>query len=91
MGQALEDGAARELDRSELIDREDIMIKNIVGAGVALGLLAGTASAQAILTAETGPPGTVPFTSMTALAEIAATKGVADFQVADSQTLTNSL
>ncbi len=67
------------------------MIKKLAGAGLALGLLAGTASAQAILTAETGPPGTVPFTSMTALAEIAAAEDVADFQVADSQTLTNSL
>lgn len=67
------------------------MIKKLLSAGLALGLLAGTASAQAILTAETGPPGTVPFTSMTTLAEIASAAGVADFQVADSQTLTNSL
>ena len=67
------------------------MIKKLVGAGLALGLMASTVSAQAILTAETGPPGTVPFTAMTVLAEIAATEGIADFQVADSQTLTNSL
>ncbi len=67
------------------------MIKKLIGAGLALGLLASTASAQSILTAETGPPGTVPFTAMTALAEIAAADGLADFQVADSQTLTNSL
>lgn len=51
----------------------------------------GAASAQSILTAETGPPGTVPFMSMTTLAESASAAGVADFQVADSQTLTNSL
>ena len=38
----------------------------------AIGLLAGSANAQAILTAETGPPGTVPFTAMTTLAEIVA-------------------
>lgn len=67
------------------------MIKKLVGAGLALGLLAHTASAQAILTAETGPPGTVPYTSTTVLAEIAAGAGIADMQVADSQTLTNSL
>ncbi len=67
------------------------MIKKLVGAGVALGLMASTTSAQAILTAETGPPGTVPFTAMAVLAEIAASEGIADFQVADSQTLTNSL
>lgn len=57
----------------------------------ALTLFATGASAQSLLTAETGPPGTVPFTSMTALAEAASGAGVANFQVADSQTLTNSL
>ncbi len=57
----------------------------------AFGLLATSATAQAILTAETGPPGTVPFTAMTALAEIASAEGIANFQVADSQTLTNSV
>lgn len=67
------------------------MIKTLTSAGLALGLLASTASAQAILTAETGPPGTVPFTSTTVLAEITAGLGVADMQVSDSQTLTNSL
>lgn len=67
------------------------MIKNLVSAGMAIGLLAGTASAQTLLTAETGPPATVPFTSTTTLAEIAAGAGIANMQVADSQTLTNSL
>ena len=56
-----------------------------------ISLIAGQASAQAILTAETGPPGTVPFTATTAIAEIASAEKIADFQVADSQTLTNSL
>lgn len=56
-----------------------------------LCLIASNSMAQSILTAETGPPGTVPFTAMTALAEIAAAEKIADFQVADSQTLTNSL
>ena len=67
------------------------MIKAFVSAGLALGLMASTASAQALLTAETGPPGTVPFTSTTTLAEIVSASGLADVQVADSQTLTNSL
>ena len=67
------------------------MIKKIIAAGLAFGLFSGTASAQVILSAETGPPGTVPFTASTALAEIAAATGIADMQVADSQTLTNSL
>lgn len=64
---------------------------SLVKAGAIISLFAGNAMAQSILTAETGPPGTVPFTAMTTLAEIAATENVADFQVADSQTLTNSL
>lgn len=67
------------------------MIKKMVGVGLALGLMACSASAQALLTAETGPAGTVPFTSTTTLAEIAASSGLADMQVADGQTLTNSL
>jgi TRAP-type uncharacterized transport system substrate-binding protein len=66
-------------------------ILSLLAAGVAAGLYAGSALSQPILTAETGPPGTVPFTAMTTLAEIAAAEDVADFQVADSQTLTNSL
>lgn len=57
----------------------------------AASLVAGSAVAQVILTAETGPPGTVPFTAMTTLAEIASAEGIADFQVFDSQTATNSL
>ena len=57
----------------------------------AMSIMASGAMAQTILTAETGPPATVPFTAMTALAEAAAASGVADFQVADSQTLTNSV
>ena len=67
------------------------LMKTISGFAVAVSLLAGSASAQAILTAETGPPGTVPFTAMTTLAEIASANKIADFQVADSQTATNSL
>lgn len=57
----------------------------------ALSLVATQSSAQSLLTAETGPPGTVPFVSTTVLAEIASGAGIAEMQVADSQTLTNSL
>lgn len=64
---------------------------SLFAISAAFSLLAGNVASQPILTAETGPPGTVPFTAMTALAEIAAAGNVADFQVADSQTLTNSL
>lgn len=67
------------------------MIKKLISVGVALGLLASTASSQTLLSAETGPPGTVPFTAMTTLAEIAIAEGIANFQVADGQTATNSL
>jgi TRAP-type uncharacterized transport system substrate-binding protein len=66
-------------------------LRTLLAAGASLCLLSGNAVAQSILTAETGPPGTVPFTAMTTLAEIASKESVADFQVADSQTLTNSL
>jgi len=64
---------------------------SLVTLGAVLSLFAGNAMSQAILTAETGPPGTVPFTAMTVLAELASAEKVADFQVADSQTLTNSI
>lgn len=67
------------------------MIKKLIGASVALGMVASSAVAQNILTAETGPTGTVPFTALTTLAEVASAEGIADFQVADGQTLTNSL
>lgn len=64
---------------------------SLITLGAAVSLFTGNALAQSLLTAETGPPGTVPFTAMTALAEIASAEKVANFQVADSQTLTNSL
>ena len=66
-------------------------MKTLIRAGLVLGLSMATANAQSILTAETGPPGTVPFIAMTTLAEIASSEGIADFQVLDSQTATNSL
>lgn len=57
----------------------------------ALSVCAGGAVAQVILTSETGPAGTVPYTAQTTLAELASANGVADFQVTDDATLTNSV
>ena len=62
-----------------------------IAAAAAMGLVASTGVAQTILSAETGPPGTVPFTAMTTLAEVASDEGIANFQVSDSQTATNSV
>ena len=50
-----------------------------------------SANAQQNLTAETGPPGGAPHTAVTTLAELASGAGIADFQVAAGQTLTNSV
>ena len=66
-------------------------LKSLSILSTAVAMIAGGAMAQSLLTAETGPPGTVPFTAMTTLAEIASAEGIAQFQVADSQTATNSL
>ncbi len=60
----------------------------------AFGLIAGapaTAHAAENLTAETSAPGSAPHTSTTTLGELAAAAGIANFQVLDSQTLTNSV
>lgn len=43
------------------------------------------------LTAETAGPGGAPHTTVTTLGEVASGAGIANFQVLDSQTLTNSL
>jgi len=65
--------------------------KNLSLFAAAMSVCAGGAVAQVILTSETGPPGTVPFTAQTTLAEFASAAKVADFQVTDSATLTNSV
>ena len=52
---------------------------------------AGSASAQVNLTAETASPGGSIYLSMAHLGEIAAEFGIANIQVADGQTLTNSI
>ncbi|MGX9354703.1 TAXI family TRAP transporter solute-binding subunit [Roseobacteraceae bacterium S113] len=64
--------------------------KSIAGAAIA-ALIAGSASAQGILTAETAAPNTTPGISIIALSEAAAKEGVADIQVTAGQTLTNSV
>lgn len=61
-------------------------------ASLGLGLaLAGTAQAIENLTAETASPGGSIHLSMAHLGEVAAEMGVANIQVADGQTLTNSV
>lgn len=59
----------------------------ILGLAVSTGL----ASAQANLSAETASPGGVAYLSTSSLAEAASVAGVANIQVSDGQTLTNSL
>jgi TRAP-type uncharacterized transport system substrate-binding protein len=54
-------------------------------------LAASAAQAQVTLTAETAAAGASPYVSVTALGEIAAERGIANFQVLDDQVLTNSL
>ncbi len=50
-----------------------------------------SAFAQANLTAETASPGGATYLSPAHMAEIAGTKGIANIQLADGQTLTNSI
>ena len=58
--------------------------------GVAV-ILSGSVQAAENLTAETASPGGSIHLSMVHLAEVAAEKGIANIQVADGQTLTNSV
>lgn len=57
----------------------------------ASALLATTVFAAENMTAETAAPGGAPHTTITTLGELAAAADIANFQVLDSQTLTNSL
>ena len=65
--------------------------------GLALTALAATVAAalpangQTMLTAETGSVGAAPHTAVVTLAQVASAAGIANFQVAEGQTLTNSL
>ena len=68
------------------------MLKHIfTGAVFAAGLMTTSALAQANLTAETASPGGATHLSPAHLTEIAGTKGIASIQLADGQTLTNSI
>jgi len=68
------------------------MLKRIIaGAFVAATFMSAQAFAQANLTAETASPGGATHLSPAHLAEIAGTKGIANIQLADGQTLTNSI
>lgn len=55
------------------------------------GLWAGGAHAQANLTAETSSPGNSPHLSIVHMADVLAKDGIANLQVQEGQTLTNSL
>ncbi|MDF0595622.1 TAXI family TRAP transporter solute-binding subunit [Psychromarinibacter halotolerans] len=60
-------------------------------ASALAAVIATGASAQANLTAETSSPGNSPHVSILHLAEIAAEAGIANLQVQEGQTLTNSI
>ena len=60
-------------------------------AAACMALAATGAQAQANLTAETSSPGNSPHVSILHLAEIANASGIANLQVQEGQTLTNSL
>lgn len=66
------------------------LLKQITAAA-ALTTLATGAFAQANLSAETASPGGATYLSPAHLAEVAGTRGIANIQLADGQTLTNSL
>lgn len=58
---------------------------------LAAGLFGTAALAQVNVTAATAGPGNSPHLAITHLAAVAGERGVADFQVAEGQTLTNSI
>ncbi len=60
-------------------------------AAVAAILVAGAAQSQDILSAETASPGGSVHLATTHLVEVAATRGIANIQLTDGQTLTNSI
>ncbi len=65
--------------------------KIMLTAAAATLAFAMSAHAQQNLTAETASPGGVPHATVTTLAELASAAGIANFQIAEGQTLTNSL
>ena len=62
-----------------------------LAAAAAATTIATGAFAQANLTAETASPGGATHLSPAHLTEIAGTQGIANIQLADGQTLTNSI
>jgi TRAP-type uncharacterized transport system substrate-binding protein len=66
-------------------------IKSLMGLAMAALLSTASANAAENLTGETASPGGSIHLSMSHLAEVAAEMGVANIQVADGQTLTNSV
>ena len=64
---------------------------NMMAAAAASVLISHGAFAQANLTAETASPGGAVHLSPAHMTEIAGTKGIANIQLADGQTLTNSI
>ena len=66
-------------------------INTMMSLGITAALAAGTVQAEVNLTAETASPGGSIHLSMSHLGEVAAEKGVANIQVSDGQTLTNSI
>ncbi len=68
------------------------MLKHLfTGAFVAASLVSAPAHAQVNLTAETASPGGAVHLAPTHLTEVASKQGIANIQLADGQTLTNSL
>ena len=63
----------------------------LIAASVAAIFTATGAFAQANLTAETASPGGATYLSPAHMTEIAGTRGIANIQLADGQTLTNSI
>ena len=68
------------------------MFKKLAASTCAIAILvSGSVSAQVNLTAETASPGGATHLSPAHMTEIAGTKGIANIQLADGQTLTNSI
>lgn len=66
-------------------------LATVAGALFAFALVGSAAFAQANLTAETASPGGSIHLSLAHLTEVAAARGIANIQLADGQTLTNSV
>jgi hypothetical protein len=63
----------------------------LAGLTLAMGIAGSAAFAQANLTAETASPGGSIHLSLAHLTEVASQRGIANIQLADGQTLTNSV